>query len=112
MSLATVLAGIKNHVAARSWAGKAIGDLGDAVASYIKFIGSDDNATTAGGAAAEVVTVSGAAVGDKVVWGILDDGTNNVTGVSAVAGSGNVTFTFSGDPGNDTIISYMVLRSE
>ncbi len=36
--------------------------------------------------------------------------TSPATGVSAVAGNGGVTFTFSGDPADDVIISYMVAR--
>lgn len=47
-------------------------------------------------------------VGDKVAWAILNDGTGNVTGVSAVASDAGVTFTFSADPQDDTIISYIV----
>lgn len=47
-------------------------------------------------------------LGDKVAWSILNDGTGNVTGVSAVAGDGKVTFTFSADPQDDAIISYIV----
>jgi len=60
--------------------------------------------------AAVAVAVAGAVSGNKVVWGILDSGTGTVTGVSAVAGTAKVTFTFSADPQADTIISYMVLR--
>jgi hypothetical protein len=48
--------------------------------------------------------------GDVVFWSILNDGTGNVTGVSAVAGTDEVVFTFSGDPQNDCIISYMLVR--
>jgi len=47
-------------------------------------------------------------VGDQVSWAILNDGTGNVTGVSAVAGDGYVDFTFSADPQDDAIISYTV----
>lgn len=46
--------------------------------------------------------------GDSVSWAILNDGTGNVTGVSAVAEAGGVTFTFSADPQDDAIISYCV----
>ena len=56
------------------------------------------------------VPVTGALVGDITSWAILNDGTGNVTGVSATAGAGFVDFTFSADPQNDAIISYMVLR--
>ena len=58
-----------------------------------------------------LATVTGAATGDLVQWSILNDGTGNVTGVSAVAGTNTVTFTFSADPQNDTIISYGVFRA-
>lgn len=61
--------------------------------------------------AAILVVNSAVASGDVVVWAILDDGTANVTGVSAVAGSGSITFTFSAAPGADAIISYQVLRA-
>ena len=47
-------------------------------------------------------------VGDQVSWAVLNDGTGNVTGVSAVAADGGVTFTFSADPQDDAIISYIV----
>lgn len=47
-------------------------------------------------------------IGDKCAFAVLNDGTGNVTGVSAVPTDGGVTFTFSADPQNDTIISYIV----
>lgn len=56
------------------------------------------------------VPVAGVTTGDVVWWSILNDGTGNVTGVSATAGAGYVDFKFSGDPQNDTIISYIVVR--
>jgi hypothetical protein len=43
-----------------------------------------------------------------VSWAILNDGTGNVTGVSAAAADGSVVFTFSADPQDDAIISYIV----
>ena len=49
--------------------------------------------------------------GDSVSWSILDSGTGTVTGVSAVAGTAGITFTFSADPQNDAIISYSVFRA-
>jgi hypothetical protein len=61
--------------------------------------------------AANLISVSGVASGDIVSWSILDSGTGTVTGVSAVAGSNSITFTFSGDPQNDAIISYCVFRT-
>jgi len=56
------------------------------------------------------VTVTGALTSDKVIWGILNGGSSTRTGVSAVAGTNQVIFTFSGDPGADAIISYAVFR--
>jgi len=47
---------------------------------------------------------------DMITWGILLSGTGTVTGVSAVPGNGFVDFTFSADPQNDAVISYMVSR--
>lgn len=47
-------------------------------------------------------------LGDHVSWSILNDGSGNVTGVSAAAVDGGVIFTFSADPQNDAIISYIV----
>jgi len=83
---------------------------------------ADDTAHTAGDSPAEeqsdaaygaaiLVTVSGVLSGDTVQWSIVDSGTGTVTGVSAVAGAGGITFTFSGDPQNDAIISYAVYRA-
>ena len=59
-----------------------------------------------------VITIpcSGAQSDDWVQWSILDDGTGNVKGVEALASSNSLQFTFSGDPGGDTIISYAVFR--
>jgi hypothetical protein len=56
------------------------------------------------------VPVSGALADDTIWWSILDDGTGNVTGVDATAGTDYVDFEFSADPQNDAIISYMVVR--
>jgi hypothetical protein len=60
--------------------------------------------------AALTVTVAGALTGDKVIWGVLDGGGSSRKGVSAAAGTNQVIFTFSGDPGADAIISYAVFR--
>lgn len=56
------------------------------------------------------VPVAGVTTGDVVWWSILNDGTGNVTGVSATAGAGYIDFKFSADPQNDSIISYIVVR--
>jgi len=56
------------------------------------------------------VTVANAATGDIVFWNILDDGTGNVTGISATAGEGYIDFKFSANPQDDAIVSYLVIR--
>ena len=58
--------------------------------------------------AAIFVPMANVKAGDMVSWAILNDGSGNVTGVSAVANNGGVTFTFSADPQDDAIISYCV----
>jgi len=58
--------------------------------------------------AAIFVPMGNVKAGDMVSWAILKAGTGNVTGVSAVANNGGVTFTFSADPQDDAIISYCV----
>ena len=60
--------------------------------------------------AAIFVPMANVKAGDMVSWAILNPkaGTGTVTGVSAVASNGGVTFTFSADPQDDAIISYCV----
>lgn len=67
--------------------------------------------TTAGGAAAEAITVTGALNTDLAFVQMVDDGTNNVTIVNAVVTADTLTVTFSGDPGNDCVINYQLLRA-
>ena len=57
--------------------------------------------------AAIFVPMANVKAGDMVSWAILKAGTG-ITGVSAVANNGGVTFTFSADPQDDAIISYCV----
>ena len=66
--------------------------------------------TTAGGAATEAITISGLLSTDAVLVTLNDNGTNNVTLTQSKATANTLTLTFSGDPGADTIISYMVIR--
>ena len=66
--------------------------------------------TTAGGAAAEAITVSGVAATDVALAVIKDDGTNNVSIVSVACTTDTVTVTFSGDPSSDAVINLIVLR--
>ena len=65
-------------------------------------------ATDAALGAAIFVPMANVKAGDMVSWAILKAGTGTVTGVSAVASNGGVTFTFSADPQDDAIISYCV----
>ena len=58
--------------------------------------------------AAIFVPLDNVKAGDLVSWSVLKAGTGSVAGVSAVAGNGGVTFTFSADPQDDAIISYCV----
>ena len=69
--------------------------------------------TTTGGAAAEDIEVTGMLATDIPIVTVQDDGTNNRTLLAskAKAGGGNITCTFSGDPGNDLIVNYIVLRA-
>jgi len=67
--------------------------------------------TTTGGAAAEAITVNGVAATDLVFVQLKDDGTNNVSVVTAAATLNTVTVTFSADPGADAVIYYQVLRA-
>ena len=64
-------------------------------------------ATAAALGAAIFVPMANVEAGDMVSWAILKAGTG-ITGVSAVANNGGVTFTFSADPQDDAIISYCV----
>lgn len=78
-------------------------------AAVIKFFGQ---VTTAGGAAAEAITVTGAvAATDRAFVQVVDNGTNNVTVLQAVVTTNTLTVTFSGDPGADVIINYQLIRA-
>jgi hypothetical protein len=67
--------------------------------------------TTVGGAAAEAITVTGLAATDLVFVMLENDGTNNVSILSAVPTLNTLTVTFSADPGNDAIINYVCFRA-
>lgn len=83
-------------------------DDGISPSHVVKFAGQP---TTVGGNAAEAITVTGAAATDLAFVQMVDDGTNNVTIVNAVVTSNTLTVTFSGDPGNDAVINYQLLRA-
>ena len=68
--------------------------------------------TTAGGAPAEAITVTGAvAATDRAFVQVVNDGTANVTVLQAVVTNNTLTVTFSADPGADTIINYQIIRA-
>lgn len=81
---------------------------GIAPSHVVKFAGQP---TTAGGAAAEVITVTGAAATDLAFVQMVNNGTNNVTILEAVVTLNTLTVTFSADPGNDAVINYQLLRA-
>lgn len=87
-----------------------LGMLASAIspAYVVKFAGQP---TTAGGGAAEAITVTGAAATDLAFVQMVDDGTNNVTIVNAVVTLNTLTVTFSGDPGADCVINYQIIRA-
>lgn len=67
--------------------------------------------TTVGGAASEAFTVTGAvAATDRAFVQIVNNGTANVTALEAVVTSNTLTITFSGNPGNDCIFNYQIIR--
>jgi len=83
-------------------------DAGITPSHLIRFAGQH---TTAGGAADEAITVTGAAATDLAFVQMVDDGTSNVTIVDAVVTTDTLTVTFSGDPGNDTIVNYQLINA-
>jgi len=75
-------------------------------------VGDSPAVTAADAANTAVVGISaaGADTGDLVFYNVIDDGTNNVSIASAVAGGDYLTVTFSGDPVEDTIFSWITMR--
>lgn len=68
--------------------------------------------TTVGGAAAEAFAVVGAlAVSDRAFVQVVNDGAANVTVLMAVVTNDTLTVTFSGNPGNDVVINYQIIRA-
>lgn len=70
--------------------------------------------TTTGGAATENISAGlfGTVLAtDRVYVQLSNDGTNNVSVVSAVCNNGSVDVTFSGDPSNDAVINILVTRN-
>lgn len=67
--------------------------------------------TTVGGAATEAFTVTGAAATDLAFVQIVNNGTGNVTALEAVVTNNTLTITFSGNPGNDCVFNYQIIRA-
>jgi hypothetical protein len=67
--------------------------------------------TTAGGDAAESITVAGVKASDVVLVQMQTKGASPVTLDEAIAAAGAITLEFSGDPATDHVVSYVVLRA-
>lgn len=77
--------------------------------NVIKFA---NQVTTVGGSATETFTVTGAqAANDRAFVQVVNNGTGNVTVLQAAVTNNTLTVTFSGDPGNDTVINYQLIRA-
>jgi hypothetical protein len=56
--------------------------------------------------------VTGAlAATDRAFVQVVNDGTANVTVLQAVVTNDTLTVTFSGNPGNDAVINYQIIRA-
>lgn len=67
--------------------------------------------TTAGGDAAESITVASAQAGDIVMVSVKTAGTSPVSVVAAAAAAGSVEVTLSADPSTDHVLQYIVVRA-
>lgn len=66
--------------------------------------------TTAGGDAAESITVSGATSSDIAIVTVKTAGGTPRSIVAAASGTGSIAVTLSGDPSTDHVLQYIVLR--
>jgi predicted RecA/RadA family phage recombinase len=67
-------------------------------------------ATTAGGAAAEDITISGVVATDLCLVTIHTVGSTPRVIVTSLAAAGKITVTFADDPSTDHVVTYIVLR--
>ncbi len=68
--------------------------------------------TTVGGDATEVITVTGAAVGDVALGSVITNGVSPCTVATAkVTATNTLTVVLSADPSTDHVLNYVVLRS-
>ena len=76
------------------------------IASYVKDTGQ---LTTVGGSATEAFTVAGISTTDFCFTQLVNDGTNNVSILSAnITAANTLTVVFSGDPSSDTVFNYLI----
>jgi len=75
--------------------------------SVIRFSGQK---TTVGGSASEAFSIPGALSTDKAFVQMVNDGTGNVTILQAVVTANTLTITFSGNPGNNAVFNYQLIR--
>lgn len=83
-------------------------DAGITPSHVVKYAGTH---TTAGGAAAEAITVSGVAATDVIMITLKAQGVTPQTVLYAVPTTNTITVTFSGDPSTDHVLYYQVLRA-
>lgn len=69
------------------------------------------NFTTVGGDVNEAITVTGATASDIAVVVVKTNGGIARTVVTSAAATGAVNVVMSGDPSNDHVLSYLVLRA-
>lgn len=69
------------------------------------------NYTTAGGAAAEAITISGLLSTDIAVVTLKTAGATPRTVSKAACTTDTLTITFSGDPSTDHVVAYQVVRA-
>lgn len=82
-------------------------DSGIAPAYFVAYAGSH---TTAGGDAAEVISVVGATATDLAFVQLHTEGSSPVTVDAAAAATDAINVTMSADPSTDHVLKYMVLR--
>lgn len=87
---------------------KLLESIQDAYAFSAAYAG---NLTSVGGAASEAFTVSGLLSSDVVMLTMKDNGSNDVAILGHSPAANSLTITFDGDPGADTVVSYVVFRS-
>jgi hypothetical protein len=73
-----------------------------------------DSAVVAASNAGNLNVISVSATGvtgtDRIFWSVLDGSAGQIYGIAAAVGMDCIEFNFNGDPGSDTILSYVVFR--